>query len=92
MITFEEFAEKFPTTEAFEKTFPPGKKITWYDRYKYTIVGYQIDEQFTNKDKYAHLVIMKCWVKHKQRWHYEIVSSFTFYSMLEFMERETKGK
>lgn len=89
MIKFEEFIEKFPTTESFEKVFPVGKKITWIDHDRYTIVGHQIDEQFSKKGKFAHLVIMKCWSKYKQRWHYEIVGSFTFYSMIELMERET---
>lgn len=90
MVKYEEFIERFPTTQSFEEAYPPGKKITWCDRTKRTIVGYFIDEQFKNKDDFSHLVIMKFWVKHKQSWYYDIVNTFVFYSVVEMIEREAK--
>lgn len=39
MVIYEKFIEKFPTTDDLEKTYPVGKKITWCDRTKRTIVG-----------------------------------------------------
>ena len=92
MKNYEKFIERFPTTDDFEKAYPVGKKITWCDRTKRTIVGYLIDEQFKKKDDFSHLVAMKYWVKHKQSWYYDIVDSFVFYSVVEMMEREVKAE
>ena len=91
MVEYDEFIKKFPTTDDLEKAYPVGKKITWCDRYKYTIIGYIIDEQFKNKDDFEHLVIMKCWSKYKQRWCYSTVNTFVFYTTVEMMEREEKA-
>lgn len=38
MVSYEKFIEKFPTTDDLEKAYPVGKKITWCDRTKRTIV------------------------------------------------------
>lgn len=90
MISYEKFAEKFSTTDDFEKAYPVRKKITWYDRLKYTIVGYQTDTQFKNKDDFYHLVVMKCWSKYKQRWCYSVVGTYVFYATVEIIERALK--
>lgn len=90
MVSYEDFIKKFPTIEDLEKAYSVGKKITWIDRTKRTIVGYFIDEQFKKKDDFSHLVIMKWWSKYKQRWCYDIIDSFVFYSVVEMMERELK--
>ena len=39
MVSYEKFIEKFPTTDDLEKAYLVGKKITWCDRTKRTIVG-----------------------------------------------------
>lgn len=91
MVSYEEFIKKFPTTEDFEKAYPVGKKVTWCDRRKCTIVGYQIDTQFKKKDDFTHLVVMKGWSKYKQRWYYDVVNSYVFYATVEMMDRELKA-
>ena len=90
MISYEQFIKKFPNTESLEKAYPVGKKVVWSDRNKYTIVGYQTDRQFKNKDDFANLVTIKHWSKYKQRWFYQTIDCFVFYSVVELMERETK--
>ena len=92
MIEYEDFIKKFPTTEDFEKAYPVGKKVTWYDGSKYTIVGYQIDNQFKSKDNFKHLVIVKWWSKHKQRWYYDVESPYVFYATVEMMKDKKKKK
>lgn len=88
MVSYEDFIKKFPTIEDLEKEYPVGKKITWSDRTKRTIVGYFIDEQFKKKDYFSHLVIIKWWSKYKQRWFYDVVNSYFFYATIEMIERE----
>lgn len=90
MVNYEDFVKKFPNTGDLEKAYPVGKKITWCDRLKYTIVGYQIDTQFKKKGDFSHLVVMKCWSKYKQRWYYNVVDTYIFYATVEMMERELK--
>lgn len=91
MVSYEKFIEKFPTTEDLEKAYPVGKKIVWCDRMKYTIVGYQIDSTFRNKEDFSHIVIMKTWSKYKQRWYYTVSDAYVFYATVEMMEREMKA-
>lgn len=90
MVSYEDFIKKFPTTKDLEKAYPVGKRIIWCDRTNRIIVGYHIDEQFKKKGDFSHLVIMRFWSKYKQRWFYDIVNSFIFYSVVEMMERELK--
>lgn len=90
MVSYEQFIKKFPTTEDFEKAYPVGKKVYWCDRYKYTIVGYVTDTQFSKKDDFSHLVVMKSWSKYKQRWFYQTADVYVFYATVEMVERELK--
>lgn len=85
---FEEFLEKFKTTEEFEKAYPVGKKILWTDRDKWTIVGYIEDKLFTNKDYFEHLVIIKKWLKHRRYWTYQTHSIYLLYFVDKLMKKE----
>lgn len=91
MITFDKFIKKYPTIDKFEKDFPVGKKFKWIDRDTWKVVGYIIDEEFKNKDDFAHLVIIKSWNKYKQRLAYNVVNVFEFYSVWEMLKRESKN-
>jgi len=88
MINYEQFINKFPTTESLENEYPVGKKFTWCDGYKYTIVGYMIDNQFKKKGDFEHLIVVKFWSKSGHVWCYRIMNTFVFYSTVELIERE----
>jgi hypothetical protein len=86
MINYDEFKKRFPTTDDFEKAYPPGKKVVWNDRKKYTVVNYVEDWNHGKEIEKVHLVVMKRWSNHYRNWMYDITRSFVFYSVVEMMK------
>ncbi len=94
MVSYEQFVEMFKGTESFEKAFPPGFRFKYMDGDTWQVVTYVIDDQFKRKnpDYFTHLIVIKSWSKHKQRWCYRVETTFCFYSTWEFVNRDEQCK